>query len=295
MFDLVNANAQYQTQTKMFIKSQFSNFIDDSLILYLENIKDLDTYKIARFTNLDNNVSLYCQWLYQFYYLQDHYDEFFEHFTKSQMKEISESSDDAIRDYNKTYFKIIWPKILLSYKYNLDFAKQIIIKKFDYFASALDSIEKFHSEYSIHKSLSKFKNFEKNSFFQKGKYSLSYLKIGFPIYLGYRQEIIEKKSINPDNFDWQGLNEFLQTMCLIHSIQNNSELINQITMVGKTIDQKVKNQSTDTQVKKQVLDSFYIKAKTDLAKLKLIDKHKTSLENILNWCYDYADENSDTY
>ncbi len=293
MFDLINAQPEYQSQLKLFLKPTFNEFIDNGLRIHLEKNKELECFKIGRFINLDNNTALFCEWLYQYYKLQGNYDSFFELFTTSQLKEVESYPNSILREYNKEFYTNIWPKTLATYKVNLDNLKVEIIKKQPYFESALVSIDNFVSDFQIHNSLSNYKSFNKNSFLQKGKYSLSYLKIGFPLYLGFRKDIIENKILKPENVNWTELNEFLQSMCLIHYINNDDSILNKITLSDKSVIDKFDLMQSSKQVneidKKRVTESIYKKCIQDLQNMTLLEKQKTILENILNWCYEYRD------
>jgi hypothetical protein len=293
MFDLVNANAEYQSHTKLFLKPTFNPYLDEALKIYLEKNQNLDCFKIGRFVNLESSVAVYCQWLYQYHQLQNDYDNFFELFTTTQIKNIANEKDGLIRDYHKEFYTILWPKVLMIFKQHLELAKIDILNKYPYFDSALNSIDTFIYDFETHNSLSIFKIYPKNSFFIKGKYSLSYLKIGFPIYLGYKQNIIEHKTLNPDNINWQDFNEYLQTMCLIHNIQNDNTILNKTSLNNKSSGEKyealMNNFEIEKEEKSQILSSFYLKAKADLQNLNLLEKQKTTLDNLLNWCYDFQD------
>ena len=295
MFDLINANAEYLSHTKLFLRPTFNSYLDEALKLYLEKNKDLECFKIGRFVNLETSVAVYCEWLYQYHQLHNNYDAFFELFTTTQIKEIENQGAPLIREYHKEFYSVIWPKVLLIFKQHLDFIKKDVVIKYPYFESALNSIDGFVFDYETHNSLSLFKNYPKNSFLTKGKYSLSYLKIGFPLYLGYRQEIIENKLLNPDIVNWQALNEFLQSMCLIHYIQNDDNIIKKISINDLSVERKFQDLMDNIPVsledKKDILESFYIKAQTDLVNLNILESQKTILQNLLNWCYDFQDSN----
>jgi hypothetical protein len=293
MFDLINAQAEYQSQLKLFLKPTYNEYVDNSLRLYLEKNKELECFKIGRFINLDNNASLYCEWLYQYFKLQENYDEFFELFTKSQLQEVEGYSNTLIREYHKEYYSIIWPKVLATLKINLEHLKAEIIKKQPYLETALNSVENYVADFQCHNSISVFKNFSKNSFLQKGKFSLSYLKIGFPLYLGFRQDVIDSNILKPDSINWTELNEFLQSMCLIHYINNDDTILLKIAINDKPILEKFEaltsRKPVNEEEKSRITSSVYAKCKADLANITLLDKQKTILENILNWCYEHQD------
>jgi hypothetical protein len=263
------------------------------LRIYLEKNKELECFKIGRFINLDNNAALYCEWLYQYFRLQENYEEFFELFTKTQLTEVEGYSNTLIREYHREYYSIIWPKVLATLKINLDYLKAEIVKKQPYLESALNSVEHYVADFQCHNAMSSFKNFSKNSFLQKGKYSLSYIKIGFPLYLGFRQDVIDNNILKPDSVNWTELNEFLQSMCLIHYINNDDTILLKIAMSDSSITEKFEaiasNTPANEEDKARITSSVYAKCKSDLANITLLDKQKTILDNILNWCYEHID------
>ncbi|MGL4758780.1 MAG: hypothetical protein ACRCXZ_05565 [Patescibacteria group bacterium] len=294
MFDLVNAQAEYQTQLKLFLKPSSADNIDDVLRLYLEKNKELECYKIGRFINLDTNTSMYCEWLFQYFKMQQSYDQVFELFTTSQVKEVEKASNALIREYNRDFYTNIWPKICLAFLSNLNNLKEEILKKYPFHTSALNSINNYVSQYQVHKILGNYKQYPKLSYLQNGKNSLSYLKIGFPLYLGLRQDVLQNpKILKPENVNWVEINEYLQTMCLIHNINNDDDISTKLALGDKNPHQRyeaIMNNFRPSQEEKDSLtSSLFEKCRTDINSLVLLDKHKTILDNILRWCKDFKD------
>lgn len=294
MFDLINAPAEYQAQLKLFLKQTSSIEVDDTLRIYLEKSTELECYKVGRFINLDTNTAMYCEWLYQFYKMQMNYDKVLELFTVNNILNIDKQSNPIIREYHKDFYSYIWPKILISFAANLSHLKEEVLKKHPYSVSAIHSIDELVSDFQTHFVLSSYKNYSKPSFLQKGKYSLSYLKIGFPLYLGIRQDIIEGKIVKPDNINWTELNEFLQSMCLIHFLNNDEMIVNKIAFSDNTIQERydsiMNNSEKQNDSKNQLVSSIYSKCQEDLKKQTLLEKHKIILENLLHWCHEFKDE-----
>lgn len=304
MFDLINANAEYQVNTKLFLKNSFDDNITDVLRLYLEQIQDLDCFKIARFVNLDSSIAIYCQWLYLYHNLHNDYETYFELFTNTKFEIIKTSSPEVIREYNKKFYTIIYPKTLIYFKENLDSVRSNLTTKYPFLIQSLGNIDSLIFAYETNKALAIFQKLPK-SYLIQAKYSNSYLKIGLPILLGYKKEFDSTEN-NPNKkpFDWKVLEEFLYSLCLIHHIQNDDSLITQILLNNLTPEQKLAfgdNTLEDEGLtnidlikeKSQILKKLYIKAKRDLDCLVIedyIDENKyTTLENLLDWSFDYQD------
>jgi hypothetical protein len=182
---------------------------------------------------------------------------------------------------------------LFSYKDSLDIARENIINKYPYFNNILSNIDNLVYSYHCQCSLALVNNYSKSSYMTKSKYSLSYLKIGLPIFLGYKKDILNHPIVSTDNINWQDLQDFLMTLCLIHQIQNNDKLIKLISINDANSDTKLNTINNPKpypiQEKNQILKSFYQKAKSDLQSLNLSEKQITTLDNLLSWAYDYKD------
>jgi hypothetical protein len=214
-------------------------------------------------------------------------------YSLSYLLNIANEADHIKAAYHKEFYSSIWPKVLVSFKNNLNISKDDIIKKYPYFENILNNIDNHVNDYYAQSSLSTYIDYSKTSFLTKAKYSLSYLKIGLPIFLGYKKDILSAKLLNPDSVNWQSLQEFLMTLCLIHQISNDDKIIKLIKArefeTSRRFEIVYQRSKTPTLEKRRILDSFYAKAKNDLANLNLLEKQISTLDNLLNWAYDYQD------